>query len=221
VRPRVRTLGQHGSKCLMAIRSSRKQIMIPTSFILKTEKHSTEGGHRRLVRTGNLHQCTDAENRAQKLPLCATFRGSPRSGKAEASRRMLNHHKRIGTGFCVVGRGRKKVANARGKVAQVETVVVHYFEREGGGRRMGIRSASTSMSTSTSRSRIRRGRWSGGEGGISSAPIAHDLENKSLRRRAAMRPTVHLAIKSFVIRKCIGPQELLRFARRAQKDRHS
>jgi hypothetical protein len=112
---------------LMPIHSSRKQIMIPTSFILKTEEHSTEGGHRRLVRAGNLHRCTDAENRVEKLPLCATFRAAQRSAKAETSRRMSNCHKRIRTGLCSVGRCRKKVANTRGKVAQVKTVVVHYL----------------------------------------------------------------------------------------------
>ncbi len=58
---------------LMSIHSSRKQLMIPISFILKMEEHSTEGYHRRLVRAGNLHQCTDAENRAKNLPLFATL----------------------------------------------------------------------------------------------------------------------------------------------------
>jgi hypothetical protein len=101
--------------------------MIPTSFILKTEEHSMEGCHRLLVRDGNLHQCTDAENTVEKLPLFATFRGARRSAEAETSRRMSNCHKRIRTELCSVGRCRKKVANTRGKMAQVKTVVVHYL----------------------------------------------------------------------------------------------
>ncbi len=46
--------------------------------------------------------------------------------RAEASHRISNRRWRIGTGRCVVRRCQKKVANTRGKVAQVNPVVVHY-----------------------------------------------------------------------------------------------
>jgi hypothetical protein len=85
---------------------------------------------------------------------------------------------------------------------------------------MGIRSTSKSMSKSKSTSRT-GDRKLLSQTARRSAPIAHDLENESLPRCAVLRPIVDLAIKSFVIRKCIAPQELLQFARRAQKDRHS
>jgi hypothetical protein len=94
---------------------------------------------KRIRSAVDLHRCTDAENTPENLPLCATFRGARRSSMAETPRRMSNRHQRIGTGLCVDGRFQKKVANARGKVAQVNPVVVHYVQSEGRGRESGRR----------------------------------------------------------------------------------
>ncbi len=123
----LRCAGDTLTSSLMPIHSSRKQVMIPSSVILKTDEHSTDGGHRPPVTGENLHQCTDAENRAENLPLFATFRGARRSSVAETARRMSNRHKSIRTGMRVVGRCRKKVADRRGKMAQLDALVVHYL----------------------------------------------------------------------------------------------
>jgi hypothetical protein len=68
---------------------------------------------KRRPKAANLHQCTDAKNTAQNLPLFATFRRARQSSRAEASRRMSNQHWRIGTCLSVVGRFQKKKWHGR------------------------------------------------------------------------------------------------------------
>ncbi len=100
---------------------------------------------KRLRTVVDLHRCTDAENMVQKLPLFATFPSARWSWWTRTARRMSNRHQRIGTGLCVVGRCRKKVANTRGKMAQRDSVFVHYVKRmaedgnQGGGQDSGVR----------------------------------------------------------------------------------
>jgi hypothetical protein len=98
---------------LIPIHSSRKQIMIPGLLILKMDEQSTEGDHRRLASAGNLHQCTNAKNTAQELPLFATFRGARASATGATLRHKSILDKKFGTGTGAVWRYRELVARTR------------------------------------------------------------------------------------------------------------